>query len=171
MGRRKITLEEIETCWQLFCRGESLNFISGKTGISFRSIQRLQKKGKWDERLENVKKDAETIADARSSRRLARNLTIIKFLKEKIVQKVSEDKIEGNVSDVPNLIKTEELLVGNPDSRPEITHREPSQIRDSINRFAESLGLRIEFNGATPSRISQTLFGIDTSQKHEGGES
>ena len=171
MSRRRISNEEKETCWQLWCEQQSVNYIVEKTKISPKSVNRLKQKGKWDERLERIKRDAEIIADARSSKRTARNLEIIKFLKEKIVQKVSAGETEGNVSDVPNLIKTEELLVGNPDSRPEVIHREPEQIRKAIDRFAESLGLRIEFNGTAPSRISPALLGIGTPQKHEGGES
>lgn len=125
MGRRRVSNEEKEVCWKYWCEFQSIGYVQEKHKnqfqfvISVKALNRMRIKEKWDDRLERLKKDAEIIADARSSKRLARNLEIVRFTKEKIVAGVQSGEIHGYVSDIPALIKTEELLVGNPDSRPD----------------------------------------------------
>ena len=168
MSYKKISNDERNNAFALWCAKQSVNYVAEKTGLCRATVDRFRKEDKWDERLERIKLEAQIIADAKSSKRVARNLEIIKFLKEKIVLRVSKDETEGHVSDVPALIKTEELLVGNPDSRPEIIHREPAQIRESVERFGNALGLRISLNGVSSSRISDLVAGTDTPPQHGG---
>ncbi len=170
MGRRLIPNWEKETWFNYWCQNHSYQEVSKKYGIPKKTICKAAADFNWEKRKKRIVEEAQIIADAKSGRRLARNLEILKFLKEKIVEKVNDDETKGNVSDVPNLIKTEELLVGNPDSRPEIINRDPEEIKRNVERLAESFGLRISFNGIGPNRISPALVSSNPPPEHQGGE-
>jgi hypothetical protein len=169
MSRKRISNEQRSACFQCWCEVQTVNYVYEKSGIRVSTLKRFRREDKWDERLARVREEAQIIADARSGKRLARNLEILKFTKEKIVLGVKEDKIHGSVSDIPALIKTEELLVGNPDSRPEGTAiiLDAEAARKEIERLAAALGITSENGSTPPSRISPAVVSSDPSPEHK----
>jgi len=147
MSYKDINDEQRAQCWHWWNEKQSIHYVAKKSGFSRATIDRMREKEKWDKRLTRIKEEATIIADARSSKRLARNLEILKSTKEKIVAGIKKNKIKGNVSDIPALIKTEELLIGKPDSRPDQANiiTDPVALRAKIERLAEDLGWKIQF--------------------------
>jgi hypothetical protein len=103
-----------------YCEQQSLVYVAAKCGICEITCGRYRASDNWDARIADIKAKANEKADKAISNRLAENLKLVRFAKNRLVLKINngEDKSSSTYKDLDNMIRLEEFLMGRPDSRP-----------------------------------------------------
>lgn len=134
----KKTESEIEKFWSFFQEKPSVAFVAEKCGISETTIRRYRDKEHWLDRLKKIREKAAQKADANAATKLAENLRILTAAKKvyaaslygkaeiicpdcghRFVHPVP--KAEPSFRDIDTIIRLEEMLIGRPDSRQDIS--------------------------------------------------
>ena len=84
-----------------------------------KTIKRYISKFNFVERLAEIRRKAEEGADNAAAKRLQRQLRHIRYSIEKVVQGIRKGTVETKLSDLDKLVRLEEFLSGNADSREE----------------------------------------------------
>lgn len=162
----KITLEKRAELFKLWCSKQSVSFCAKTGAVNRATVDKYRLVDKWDDRLTIIKEHAEAIADAKSEKRLAQNLIIIKFIKGNIVEAVKKGKVLGSVSDLIGAIRTEELILGRPDSRPAKTEDpeiDEAKLDEELIQLGAEAGIEIKLNHKNKKRFPSSLAGKNLS--------
>ncbi len=126
MGKSGHRLEnkKIEKMWQLFLQEEPIQSIARKCVVSAVTVRKYMNREGWIERRKKIYQKASEKADGKEVNILAENIRLVRYCKGKLIDHIKEmgnlfPKSKTPFADLDKIIRLEQFLIGNPDSRPE----------------------------------------------------
>jgi len=120
--RSQITDKQREQMFKAYLEKQSMHYVYKKTGISKSTIKRYKNIDQWDKRINMIlekqwEQEAASIAKIRLE-----NLSLVRELKDQLIQKAKANEIDFNKIDVAidKLIRLELLLLGEADSKQDV---------------------------------------------------
>jgi len=118
---KKVTQETIDRMFKHFCNDDSIPEIAKKFKVCTKTVMKYRKMDEWDKRKEEIRLRTRARFDYDIVRENQKNLQLISAGKSLIAKAISEGRIKPKLRDLTELIKTELLIVGEPDSRLDVT--------------------------------------------------
>jgi len=125
--------------FKVWSRSRAESFVSQLCKVQIRTVKRYRKLDNWDKRLKEIELKVQKKVDYDIQKEHERNLRLILAGKNYIIREMTSGDIKAKLGDISELIRTEQLLVGKPDTSINL------QISDE--RIAEALELLRAFGG------------------------
>jgi len=125
--------------FKVWSRSRAESFVSQLCKVHIRTVKRYRKLDNWDKRLKEIELKVQKKVDYDIQKEHERNLRLILAGKNYIIREMTSGDIKAKLGDISELIRTEQLLVGKPDTSINL------QISDE--RIAEALELLRAFGG------------------------
>lgn len=138
MGR-KVSQQKRTRMFKVWSRSRAESFVSQLCKVHIRTVKRYRKLDNWDKRLKEIELKVQKKVDYDIQKEHERNLRLILAGKNYIIREMTSGDIKAKLGDISELIRTEQLLVGKPDTSINL------QISDE--RIAEALELLRAFGG------------------------
>lgn len=133
--------------WAAYQGHQSVNHVSKKCGIHWKTCERYRRVEKWDERLTEIRRQAQQDADFDLAKATANSLRLVKTYKDKLATTM-ESLIVGDATvtaaELDKIVKLEAFLLGGVESRHEVVGRFAGWSDEELKAYAE--------NGASPDR-------------------
>lgn len=146
----KLSQKRIDEMWTAYQQRQSIESVSRKCGVHWKTADRYRIRERWDERLADIRRKAEDEADYDLAKATAESLKLVQDFKSKLratLEFMNIDDSAVTASEIERIVKVEQLLLGGVESRHEITGTFASWTDDELRRFAE--------NGERPARTSR----------------
>lgn len=115
-----LTAEKREQLYQTYFKHGTIQSVADECTICKVTAMKYKKLDKWDERVEKTKQKAAKKVDNSNAERVAVNLQLVRFTKNKLMAEIKEGLMsKSKIKDLDHLIRLEEFLCGAPDSRPD----------------------------------------------------
>ncbi len=147
----KLSQQRIDEMWAAYQERQSIEFVSKKCGgVHWKTVDRYRRLGQWDERLAEIRRQAQEEADYDLARATAESLKLVQSYKEKLAAAMEFKNVpdeDVTASEIERIVKVEQLLLGGVESRHEVTGAFAGWSEDDLRRFIET--------GERPTRTSR----------------
>lgn len=136
--------------WAAYQERQSVDQVSKKCGVHWKTVDRYRQQERWDERLADIRRKAEKEADYDLAQATAESLRLVQDFKTKLratLERMTTDDVAVTASEIERIIKVEQLLLGGVESRQEIIGAFAGWSDEELRRFSET--------GERPTRTSR----------------
>lgn len=116
----KITLEKRDEMFEFWLENQAEEFVAKKVKVCLKTVKKYRRIDKWDKRTEDIRLRTRAKADYDIIRERAKNLKLIRSAKDYLQLQIENGDVKVKLGDLDKLIRVELLLVGQPDSRPDL---------------------------------------------------
>lgn len=113
-------IEKIKAAWLIH---RNASTVSKLMSISKATVNKYRKTGGWDKLAEKISKEADKKLVKKLGKQMADNLSIVGEVKAMVLKALrrfhDNDELIPSVNDLDKIIRLEEFVQGNPDSRPD----------------------------------------------------
>lgn len=134
---------KVDEMWLEFQRHGSAAEVARTCHAHPRTVARVRRVERWDERLAEVRSKAQAEADYDLAAARAQSLRLLRAYKTKVEQALLKKAVspdDVNAAELDRIVRTEMLLLGAPDSRTEVvanvSGRISSMTDEELERFA-----------------------------------
>ena len=139
----RLSRSKVDEMWFEFQKHGSAAEVARVCHAHPRTVARLRRVERWDERLAEVRSKAQAEADYDLAAARAQSLRLLRAYKTKVEQALLKKAVspdDVNAAELDRIVRTELLLLGGPDSRTEIvadvSGRFSSMTDEQLERFA-----------------------------------
>lgn len=121
----KLDRAKIEELWLAYQGRQSVNEVAKKCGVHHKTAERYRRLERWDERLEQVRAQAQDKADYTLADAMAGSLRIVRKFKERMAEAIEAqllDEYTATAAELERLVKLEAFVLGGVEGRQEIVN-------------------------------------------------
>lgn len=144
---KKLTQTKRDEMFAAWVERPSIRHVAQKCGISTTTVRRYIEWDKWTERFDNIQAKARKKADTSIAKAIADNLVLVRYAKAQVTAAIQNRKDAASkfpINDLDKLVRLENLLMGEADSRPELAN---SELAGFTTEQLLELRKRLENNG------------------------
>ena len=121
----RLSTKQLNELWRAFQEKQENSYVAKQCGVTANTVKKYRISEKWDDRFKVIQEKAVELADRKSYVRRSENLTVVRYAKSKLVEKIKsgKDKSQSTYSELDKLIRLEEFLSGEADSHVQQTVR------------------------------------------------
>lgn len=143
----KLSQAKIDEMWAIYRDHQSIDHVAKKCGVHWKTCERYRRLGKWDQRLAEIRRQAQEDADLDLAKATADSLRLVRSYKDKLAatmefMNVSDSAVTA--AELDKIVKLEAFLLGGVESRHEVVGRFAGWSDEELKAYAE--------NGACPDR-------------------
>jgi hypothetical protein len=136
-----VSRARIDEMWTVYRDRQSVREVSEKCAVHHKTVDRYRKLERWDERLREVRENAQREADYDLSKALADSLRIVRTYKGKLVDGLANRRLSGaevTAAEIEKVVRLEAFILGGAESRHEVVSRFEGWTEEELEAYASS---------------------------------
>jgi protein subunit release factor A len=143
----KISRAKVDEMWAAYQDRQSVDHVAKKCGVHWKTVERYRRLEKWDQRLAEIRRQAQEDADVDLAKAAAESLRLVRSYKDKLAAALEFKNIpdeDVTAAELEKIVKLEAFLLGGVESRQEVVGAFAAWTDEELKAYAE--------NGTAPDR-------------------
>lgn len=127
--------------WAAYCDHQSVDQVAKKCGVHWKTCERYRRLEKWDQRLAEIRRQAQEDADLDLASATADSLRLVRSYKDKLaatLEFMNVNDTSVTASELDKIVKLEAFLLGGVESRHEVVGRFAGWSDEELKAYAEA---------------------------------